>query len=293
MLDGGEVGVGVNMSFGHILPGNRQALDGGAMFGNVPKALWSQWVDVDEKNRIQLACQAFAFECEGQKFLLETGIGRPQDEAWCDRFGVIEPHHVLLDSLSSVGWSHEDIDWVILSHLHFDHAGGLLEAHAPGCIPALLFPKARFVVSQAAWERACQPHPRDRASFLPVLNNLLLESNRLLVLSDLKAHPFPKALRFFSSEGHTPGLLHTIVDWGENQLCFISDLIPATPWVHLPLTMGYDRFAEQVINEKEAFLSRWVDTSRWVFFTHDIDHPIATIVRDERGRFCANPLRRN
>ncbi len=134
--------------------GNSQRLDGGAMFGNAPRALWRQWVEPDELNRIPLACRALLVEDGDRRILFETGIGAFFPPQLRDRFGVQEERHVLLDSLQKAGFSHEDVDCVVLSHLHFDHAGGLLHAYDPEEPMRLLFPKATFVVSWDAWQRA-------------------------------------------------------------------------------------------------------------------------------------------
>lgn len=161
------------------LMGNSQRLDGGAMFGNAPKALWTRWVTPDEDNRIPLACRTLLVELEGRRILLEAGIGAFFEPKLKERFGVVEAEHVLLRSLAEVGLTHLDIDVVVLSHLHFDHAGGLLSAWQDGAAPQLLFNNAVFITGKAAWERAKAPHYRDRASFIPVLNELLESSGRL------------------------------------------------------------------------------------------------------------------
>ena len=142
--------------------GNSQRLDGGAMFGNAPRALWSRWIAPDERHRIPLACRALLVQDAGRNILLETGIGAFFEPKLRDRFGVVESHHVLLDSLRALGLEHTDIDAVILSHLHFDHAGGLLTAWQEGEAPQLLFDNARFYVGKEAFERAENPHPRDQ-----------------------------------------------------------------------------------------------------------------------------------
>lgn len=134
--------------------GNSQRLDGGAMFGNAPRAVWQRWITPDAHNRIPLACRALLIEEPDRRILIETGIGAFFEPKLRDRFGVVESRHVLLDNLAALGLSDADIDVVVLSHLHFDHAGGLLSAWAEGEAPRLHFPNATFVVGAAAWQRA-------------------------------------------------------------------------------------------------------------------------------------------
>ncbi len=154
--------------------GNSQKLDGGAMFGNAPKAMWSKWLAPDENNCVPLACRALLVEdLDGKTVLFETGIGAFFEPKLRERYGVMEDRHVLLESLNAAGFSHENIDVVVISHLHFDHAGGLLAEWKPDSSPSLLFPNATFVVGKKAFERALHPHPRDRASFIPELPKLL------------------------------------------------------------------------------------------------------------------------
>jgi glyoxylase-like metal-dependent hydrolase (beta-lactamase superfamily II) len=262
--------------------GNSQQLDGGAMFGNAPKALWSRWITPDDGNRIPLACRCLLVkDLDGRNVLFETGIGAFFEPALRERYGVVEPRHVLLDSLAEVGLSHEDIDVVVLSHLHFDHAGGLLAAWEEGQPPRLLFPNARFVVGAEHWRRALRPHPRDRASFVAELQPLLAASGRLdLVESEYSQTPGP-SVRFSFSDGHTPGLMLAEVAG----VVFCADLIPGRFWVHLPITMGYDRWPEKLIDEKRAFLEDKLARGVRLFFTHDHECALARVTRDERGRF--------
>lgn len=273
------------------IAGNTQRLDGGAMFGNAPRAVWERWIAPDEKNRIPLACRALlVVEPSGRRVLLETGIGAFFSPKLRERYGVEQAEHVLLGELERAGAPHTEIDVVVLSHLHFDHAGGLLAAWREGQPAELLFPKARFVVGRVAWERALSPHPRDRASFIAELPALLEASGRLELVDADRSEVLGEGYRFHYSDGHTPGLLLTEIAGEAGPVLFAGDLVPGAAWVHLPITMGYDRYPELLIDEKARILSGLAARGGRVFFTHDPAVALAKVVERD-GRFQAADAR--
>ena len=273
----------------HSVEGNTQRLDGGAMFGNVPRALWERWIEPDERHRIPLACRAFLIHdtVRDLRILLEAGIGVFFEPKLADRYGVDNPGHQLLMNLAALGVDPAEIDVVVLSHLHFDHAGGLLTPWRPDGSYKLVFPRARFLVGAQAWERANAPHFRDRASFVPELHRLITQTGRLELVDSEASDTLGPDFSFTLSDGHTPGLLLTRLGGERGGVVFCGDLIPGAPWVHLPVTMGYDRYPELLIQEKQAFLERVMERGDRLLFTHDAEAAACRVARDERGRFSA------
>ncbi len=269
--------------------GNTQRLDGGAMFGNAPAALWQRWCPPDERNRIPLACRSLLVrEDSGRTVLLETGIGAFFEPKLRDRYGVQESEHVLLQSLEALGVAPPDIDVIVLSHLHFDHVGGLLQPWQEGRAPTLAFPNAHYVVGLEAWNRARSPHMRDRASFIPELPAMLEGTGRLELVEGPTSSVLGEGYDVSFSQGHTPGLMLTRVHTPRGPVTFMGDLVPGTPWVHLPITMGYDRYPELLIDEKRERLTAIEGEGGWCFYTHDADVAASRVRIDERGRFSAH-----
>jgi glyoxylase-like metal-dependent hydrolase (beta-lactamase superfamily II) len=269
--------------------GNGQSLDGGAMFGNVPRALWERWEPVDPQGRIALKCRGLLVEADGQRILCETGIGNYMTPEMVQRFGVGDAHtNLMIDSLEKLDVAEDEIDWVILSHLHFDHAGGLMPSYGSEK-RTLRFPRAKYVVGKAAWERALSPHSRDRASFIPELPEMLTASGRLVIVGDDLVAPGlnPRHFSFKTTFGHTPGQLHTVVTGNEQSVFFCGDLVPGLAWIHLAISMGYDRFPELLIDEKESVYGEISAGNWWMYFTHDQRVSAARLLRDARGKFMA------
>lgn len=272
--------------------GNTQRLDGGAMFGNAPRQVWEKWCKPDDFGRIELHCRSLLIEYAGKTILCETGIGAFFEPKLAERYGVVESEHMLLKHLTAAGLSDASIDYIILSHLHFDHAGGLLPPYNPHVAAGdyeLLFPRATYLVGKTAFERAIHPHPRDRASFIPGLAEKLAASGRLQIVEGEKAKGvFEDRLSFIYTDGHTPGQMHAVFRGEHTSIVFAGDLIPGTAWVHLPITMGYDRFAEMVIDEKADLYKMSVPQHWLLFYTHDALSACSYVIKDDKGKFVPN-----
>jgi len=254
-----------------VLRGNGMKLDGGSMFGNAPKALWSGWMPADDRNMIEIASKCLLIRTPGHNILFETGAGAYLSPEMKQRFQVKDSGHVLLDALADQGLDHKDISHVILSHLHFDHAGGLLapwDKDRDGL--ELLFPNAIFLVGEANFKRALAPHSRDRASFIPGLADMLETSGRLRLQNEGDCLSLDGVdIEFRESQGHTPGMLVSWIRAKGKTVVFTGDLIPAYHWVNLPITMGYDRFPEGLIDEKERFLEQAMEANAMLVYPHD------------------------
>jgi len=269
--------------------GNSQRLDGGAMFGNCPRAVWSRWSPPDKQGRISLACRGLLVrEDSGRTILFEAGVGNFFAPQIRERYGILEDEHVLLASLAELGVAPGDIDVIVLSHLHFDHVGGALTAFEEGKDPALLFENARYVVGAEGFARAADPHPRDRASFIPEFPALLEATGRVEQVSGTSSETLGDGYTFFYSQGHTPGLMMTRIEARDpGPVNYVSDLIPGVPWIHTPITAGFDRFPELLIDEKTETLARVVENNEWLYLTHDPTSAVCQVERGEKGRYSA------
>lgn len=262
-----------------VIEGNRQRLDGGALFGHLPKSVWQEFFPVDQQNRIAVACRSLLIEIEGQTLLFEAGIGTFFSPKLRERYGVEGEEHLLHKTVGQ-----REIDHVVLSHLHFDHAGGLLAPYKEGEAPSLLFPEATYWCTEEAFARAVKPTPRDKASFIPELQPLLEKSLRFFSTT----LPFKGMEVVKLSSGHTKGLAVLRLETTP-PLYLTTDLLPGLPWVHLPINSAYDRFPEQSMIEKQEVLDQVIAEEGVLFFTHDPDVVFAKPYFEGR-RYRAEPF---
>ena len=253
-------------------------LDGGAMFGSIPKSIWSGLVPADAENRIRLAARSLLVRAGERLILVDTGCG----DKWTDKFlriyGFEGPPG------GEPAFDPAGVTDIIISHLHFDHAGGISRL-APGGAGAVepAYPAARIYVQADNYETARNPNPKEKASYLKE-NVLVLEKARLELTRGTRE--ILPGLRVHQADGHTRGLQWVEVTDGDETIAYPSDMIPTSRHLPLPFTMGYDVCAERLLAEKEDFLRRAVDGGWVVVFEHDPDVAAARLKVDVRGHFA-------
>lgn len=252
-------------------------MDAGSMFGHVPKALWQQWIDTDDQNRARISCRSILFRVDKKLILFEAGVGAFFSPKMRERYGIEENEHILVQELNEHGINPNDITDIILSHLHFDHVGGLLSPYEDLKSAELVFKNANFWAARRAFERAKVPHTRDKASFIEELPALLEKSGRLKLMEGSGIFPFSQLFSYRESQGHTPGLLMLKVATPRGPLFLPSDLIPGIRWIPLPITTSFDRYPELAIDEKKELLEEIFEEKGTLFLTHDPDFPFAHV----------------
>jgi glyoxylase-like metal-dependent hydrolase (beta-lactamase superfamily II) len=260
----------------HTIETGTLKLDGGAMFGSVPKPIWSKSHAADERNRITLAMRALLLEGEGRRVLVDIGVGDKFPPKLMDIYAVDHGEHTLERSLAALGLGVEDITDLILTHLHFDHAGGATRLAGGVLVPRL--PGAQAYVQRRNWDNAQHPNPRERASYMSENYVPLMEAGRLR-LWEGPQRPWP-GFELFTADGHTRGQQLVRVSGREGVLYFVADLIPTAAHVRIPFVMGYDIAAIETMEEKRALLSRAASEGAWVCLEHDPTIALARPVVD-------------
>ena len=255
----------------------RFRLDGGCMFGSVPKNLWAKRILPDEENCIPLVCRSLCITTGDRQILVDCGMG----ELWA------EPQRRIyaIQNVPESNWGFDpgSVTDLILTHLHFDHAGGLVRRTSSGNLEPV-FPKARIHLQRAQWEQAQNPTLKDRASYLPETIQFL-KSTPGLTLHDGDVELLP-GLFLHRVDGHTRGQQWVELCGGGERLFFPTDVVPTAHHVPLAYHLGYDLCAETLLREKEALLSRALAEKASVCFQHDAQTAIARIGMSDRGQFC-------
>jgi glyoxylase-like metal-dependent hydrolase (beta-lactamase superfamily II) len=263
----------------HVVKDGSFALDGGAMFGVVPRVIWEKAHRADERNRIRLGLNVALIETAGRRILVDTGIGDKWSEKEREIYAVDRSTN-LLGSLAGLGVEPADVDTVINTHLHFDHAGGNTRLEEGRVVPT--FPKARYVVQLGEWEDATHPHERSRASYIEANYVPLAESRQLeAVQGEVEVAP---GVRVVPVGGHTAYHQMVIVEGGGRTLVIPTDLIPTASHLPLAYVMGYDLFPLGTLEAKRRLLRKVVDEDWFVLFYHDPQVALGR-VRQEKDRF--------
>src|SRR5436190_6856530 len=250
-------------------------LDGGSMFGSVPKPLWNRTNPADERNRIRLAMRCWLLRGHGRTVLVDDGLGDKFTDKLRDIYRV-ETEPSLEHSLAALGLAPSDITDVVLTHLHFDHAGGSTKRGARGLEPT--FPNARWYVQRRNWENAHAPNPRERASYMPENYDALMEAG-VLTLWDGPQQPWP-GFETLAVNGHTRGQQLVRVSGGGQAAYYVCDLIPTAAHVRIPFVMGYDVAAIETMEEKRALLTRAVAENAWIMLEHDPETAMGRVAVD-------------
>jgi glyoxylase-like metal-dependent hydrolase (beta-lactamase superfamily II) len=254
----------------HAIQAGGQKLDGGAMFGVVPKPLWERRIPADERNRIPLGMRCLLVEHKSGLILIDTGAGNKENEKFHDIYGLdnagANGRTALEDGLAALGMKPEDISLVVNSHLHFDHAGGNTYRDATGkVLPS--FPKARYVVQRGEYRYAMHTNERTAASYFPQNYEPLREAGSLVLVEGERE--IADGIRVIPTPGHVPFHQGILVESQGERAFFLGDLVPTTAHLSLPWIMGYDVEPLVTLETKRTVLAR-AKSERWlVVFEHD------------------------
>jgi glyoxylase-like metal-dependent hydrolase (beta-lactamase superfamily II) len=267
----------------HIFSTGQVLLDGGAMFGVIPKPLWEKKIPSDARNRIRLAMNSLLILTEGQRILVETGAGDKMGPKLRDIYGLEDPR--LEDGLRRYGLRAEEINIVVDTHLHFDHCGGNTRTEKDKIVPS--FPNARYMVQRGEFEHAMNPTERDRASYDPE-NYAPLETAGMLELVDGDRVIAP-GVELVRIPGHTADMQCVKLTGGGKTALFFADLVPTTAHLPLPWIMAYDLYPMMTLEQKKRLIPETIREGWLALFGHDERVP-AAYLRDRNGQWEPEPV---
>ena len=254
-------------------------LDGGAMFGVVPKSIWNKLNPADENNMCSWALRCLLIEDGNRLILIDNGIGDKQDEKFFSHY-YLHGKDTLDNSLASHGFHRNDITDVILTHLHFDHCGGSIVRENNLLIPS--FKNARYWSNENHWNWAIQPNDRERASFLKE-NILPIQESGQLNFVQPSTHHFSDNLVIRHVFGHTEDMMLPQINYKGKTIVFMADLLPSAAHIPIPYVMAYDMFPLKTLQEKKSFLSEAVEKDYILFFEHDPSIECCNLQQTEKG----------
>lgn len=263
----------------HVINTGYFKLDGGAMFGVVPKTIWQKTNPADENNLCSWAMRCLLIEDDNKLILIDNGLGEKQDEKFFSHY-FLHGNDSLTKSLKQIGFSENDITDMFLTHLHFDHCGGGVKRSGDGF--ALTFPNAVYWSNHDHWSWATHPNPRERASFLKENIIPMEESGHLKFIDPQFKSPFSQFDIFYAS-GHTDKMMIPRIRYKEHTICFMADLLPSVGHIPLPYVMGYDTRPLLTLEEKAGFLKEAADRNYILFLEHDPQHECCTVKHTEKG----------
>lgn len=257
-------------------------LDGGAMFGVVPKVIWNKLNPGDENNLCTWAMRCMLIIEGERKILIDTGLGNKQSEKFFSHY-YLHGEDGLLKSIQKLGFSEADITDVILTHLHFDHCGGAVSLINNELVPA--FANATYWSTEKHWEWAMNPNSREKASFLKENFVPLFEHGQLKFIKETEEGitKFTEHIDILFAQGHTKSMMLPMIKYNGKKICYMADLIPSSVHIPLPYVMGYDMFPMTTLIEKEKFLATACKENYVLFFEHDPTTECCTIELTEKG----------
>ncbi|OJU28404.1 MAG: MBL fold metallo-hydrolase [Sphingobacteriales bacterium 41-5] len=262
-------------------------LDGGAMFGVVPKTIWNKLIPADENNMCSWALRSLLIEEEGRLILVDTGMGDKQSGKFFGHY-YLHGDDSLDKNLAAHGFHRNDITDVFLTHLHFDHCGGAIWYHGDKLVPA--FKNATFWSNADHWKWATEPNPREKASFLKENILPIEESGQLKFINDRKPSEghldtavFSQNIKIRFVNGHTEAMMLPQLAYRNRTIVYMADLLPSYAHIPLPYVMGYDTRPLISMNEKELFLKEALENDYVLFFEHDAAHECCTLQQTEKG----------
>lgn len=260
-------------------------LDGGAMFGVVPKTIWQKTNPADGNNLIDIAARCLLVEDGNRLILIDTGMGNKQSDKFFGYYSLWGTHSID-KSLASFGFHRDDITDVFLTHLHFDHCGGAVQWNLERTGYELAFKNAKYWTNQDHWEWATKPNAREKASFLSENILPMHESGHLSFVTRAESQYLQESelgFGIYFVDGHTDKMMIPQIQFEGKTICFMADLIPTAGHLPLPYVMGYDTRPLLTLPEKEAFLNKAADDNFYLFLEHDAHNEIITVEHTERG----------